>query len=71
MFEGRIQQVDLRLSKVFRFGAAKIQGMFDIYNLLNGSPILQINTTYGPDWSKPTAVLLDARLFKFGIQVDF
>ena len=70
MFEGRIQQVDLRLSKVFRFGAARIQGMFDIYNLLNASPILQINTTYGPDWAKPTAVL-DARLFKFGVQVDF
>jgi hypothetical protein len=70
IFEGRINQLDVRLSRPFRLGRAKLQAMFDVYNVLNASPILQINTTYGPAWLTPTAIL-DARLFKFGVQLDF
>lgn len=70
LFEGRIHQLDTRLSRTFRMHRTKLQAMFDVYNLLNASPILQINTTYGPSWLTPTAIL-DARLFKFGVQVDF
>ena len=70
MFEDRIQQVDLRFSRMFRAGGVRLQGMFDIYNLFNASPILAINTTYGPSWLTPTSIM-DARLFKFGVQVDF
>ena len=70
IFEGRINQLDLRVSRPFRLRGVKLQGMFDVYNVLNASPILQINVNYGPAWSTPTAIL-DARLFKFGVQVDF
>jgi hypothetical protein len=44
--------------------------MFDVYNALNASPILSINTRYGNEWLRPLQIL-DARLFKFGIQVNF
>jgi hypothetical protein len=70
MFEDRINQLDLRLTRTFRLGRARLQGSFDVYNVLNGSSILAENTTYGPSWRRPTAVL-DARLFKFGGQLTF
>jgi hypothetical protein len=70
MFEDRIQQVDVRFSRSFALRGARVQAMLDIYNLLNASPILATNNNYGPLWQTPTAIL-DARLFKFGVQMDF
>ena len=70
MFEGRHNQVDFRLSKRFSAGRARIHGRFDIYNLLNASPILFINSRYGSGWLTP-GVILDARMAKFEVQVQF
>lgn len=72
VFEDRITQLDARVTKVIRVpnSSKRFQLMFDLYNVLNASPILAINTTYGPNWLRPTQIL-DARLFKFGAQFDF
>jgi hypothetical protein len=70
MFEDRSSQLDLRLTRNFRIHGVRVQGMFDVYNVLNASPILADNTRYGPAWLTPTFVL-DARLFKFGMQLEF
>jgi hypothetical protein len=70
LFEPRINQFDIRLSKTLRIGRTKIEGQFDIYNAFNTSPVLAFNTTYGPSWLKPIQVL-DGRLLKFGVQVSF
>jgi hypothetical protein len=69
-FEGRVNQLDLRLTKNFRVGRTRLQGMFDVYNALNASPILSINTRYGNEWLRPLQIL-DARLFKLGVQINF
>ena len=68
----RINQVDVRLTKLVRTARGRFQFNFDIYNLLNGSTILWPNTTYGDgsSWLRPTSTL-DARLIKFGAQFDF
>ena len=70
MFENRIMQVDVRLTKNFRFGRTRLQGMFDIYNVLNANSVLGANATYGSAWLRPTSVMA-GRLFKFGAQFDF
>lgn len=70
MFEDRINQLDLRLTRMFRAGRNRIQVMLDVYNALNVSPVLSINQTYGPAWLRPNQIL-DGRLFKIGGQVDF
>lgn len=70
LYEDRLYQTDLRLTKTVRFGARRLQGNFDLYNLFNASPILSINNTFGPNWRRPIAVL-PGRLFKFGAQLDF
>jgi hypothetical protein len=44
--------------------------MFDIYNLFNANTVLSVNTRLGPSWLRPASVL-GARLFKFGVQLDF
>ncbi len=68
--ENRIQQVDVRLSRTFKVGRARVLGVFDIFNALNASPILSDNTRYGTSWLQPTEILA-ARIVKFGAQVSF
>jgi hypothetical protein len=74
--DDRINQFDLRFTKIFRFKGTRIQGNFDIYNLLNLSTVTGTNNTYqasqpnGGTWLQPTQVL-DARLLKFSAQFDF
>jgi Carboxypeptidase regulatory-like domain len=69
-FLPRISQLDVRLSKIFPVGHGRFQFNFDVYNLLNSSAILWVNSTYGANWLSPTSTL-DARLIKFGAQYDF
>jgi hypothetical protein len=70
LYEKRFSQLDLRLSKIFRIGAARLQASFDLFNLLNASPILTENARYGSAWLTPTGIL-DARLAKFGAKFTF
>jgi hypothetical protein len=69
-FEERVNQTDFRVTKTFRFARYRIKGQADAYNLFNANSILGVNAAYGANWLRPTAVL-PARLFKFGVQVDF
>lgn len=77
MFGDRIRQVDLRISKLFRFGGQRIQGNVDIYNLTNASTATFIRNTYTAPgavtttpWLQPTQVM-DGRFVKFSAQFDF
>jgi hypothetical protein len=69
-FEGRINQLDVRLAKSFSAGRIRIHPKFDVYNLLNASPVLATNTRYGLTWLQP-AQIMDARMAKFEVQVQF
>jgi hypothetical protein len=68
MASGRVLSASLAV--VMRVGRTRIQGNFDMYNALNASPVLLLNTTYGPNWEQPTQIL-PGRLFKLGAQVTF
>jgi len=70
MFEKRLNQLDIRLNKLVKLGRARLQGMFDVYNVFNDNAVLQVQMRYGPTWLRPNRVL-GARLFKFGAQLDF
>ena len=70
MREGRIRQLDIRLSKSVRMGRYRVQGNFDAYNALNASPLLAMNTRYGASWRQPTEILA-ARTFKLGATLSF
>jgi len=71
MYGDRVNQLDTRFAKTFRLaGGSRVQAQIDAYNLLNVAPVLTLNTTYGPRWQQPNAVLV-GRMVKFGMQFNF
>lgn len=77
LFGDRLRQVDIRVSKLIRFGAQRIQANLDVYNLANAStPTFLRNTYTAPGavtttpWMQPTQIM-DGRFFKFSAQYDF
>src|SRR5205823_6461536 len=51
MFEPRLTQVDLRVSRLFRLaGTTRLRGSLDIYNIFNASSVLSMTPTYGQSW---------------------
>ncbi|MBM3776619.1 MAG: TonB-dependent receptor [Acidimicrobiia bacterium] len=70
LFEKRLTQLDVRLTKNLRFGRGRVQVNFDAYNIFNANTVLARNNTYGGTWGQPTAILA-GRLFKFGGQFDW
>ena len=69
IYGDRMNQVDLRMGKLLRFGKTRAQVNFDIFNLFNANPVLSVNNDFAV-WQTPTAIL-DARLFKISGQFDF
>jgi hypothetical protein len=70
-FEGRRTHLDVRVSKTIRLGARmRLQANLDVYNVLNRSDIQLINTTFGPNWRRPTSIM-EPRLAQLGGQLTF
>jgi hypothetical protein len=71
-YEDRLTQLDLRLTKILRFGRGRLEGTFDVYNVFNSSAILAISTRYSTtnSWLRPTSIM-GGRILRFGGQFDF
>jgi hypothetical protein len=70
-YAARINQVDFRISKVVKLPQGRrVQGIVDIYNVFNGAAVITQSNSFGTTWQRPTAIL-QARLVKFGFQLDF
>jgi len=70
VFGPRINQFDLRGTKILRLGTQRIQLNADAYNLFNVNTPVTLFGTYNARWGQPTQVL-DGRLVKFSAQIDF
>ena len=66
----RWNQVDVRLAKKFEVGRVRMQGQFDIFNILNSSTVLSVTETFGSSLDRPTSIL-QGRLFAIGAQLNF
>jgi hypothetical protein len=67
----RANQLDLRFSKIFRFGDRYRTSInLDLNNALNSSDVLAANNSYGTSWQAPLNIM-DARLMRFSVQFDF
>jgi hypothetical protein len=70
VWEKGIHQFDVRVTKSLTIGAYRLQGMLDVYNVFNSSPVLAINTRFGRQWTRPTQILA-ARMLKIGGKLEF
>lgn len=72
-YGGRLNQVDLRATKVLRFGRSRAAINVDVYNALNANPMTAMNLNYtgnGSTWLQPQSILA-ARLVKVSVQFDY
>ena len=73
LYADRIDNIDMRIAKIFRFYGTRAQVGVDIYNLLNTDVVTAYNQGYSPTtttWLTPTAIL-PARYARFNMQLDF
>jgi hypothetical protein len=77
LYGDRVNELDLRFSKIFRVAGTRIKASLDMYNALNANPALSYNNTFNPAvttgsgaWLAPTGVLA-ARVMKIGASIDF
>ena len=68
----RINQLDFRVAKLFRFGGKRTMVGLDLYNALNSNAILTYNNTFVPGgtWLQPRAILTP-RLFRISAEYTF
>ena len=73
LYGERVNQIDMRLAKVLRFGRTRSTVGFDVYNLMNTDAVLTYNQTFSPTtttWLRPNSVL-QPRFVKLSATVDF
>ena len=68
--DSRVNQLDLRLSKIVKLQKLRLQANVDVYNVSNANTTLLVNQNYGASWLTPTQIM-PARLAKISLQVDF
>jgi hypothetical protein len=68
----RVNELDLRIAKVLRFGRTRTTAGIDVYNLTNSNAVLTYNQTFVPGgtWLQPLSVLTP-RFLKLSAQIDF
>ena len=72
-FGERRNNIDLRISKILRYGRTRTQVGVDIYNLGNLDTVTAYNQTFSPTsttWLTPNTIV-PARYVRFNAQIDF
>jgi len=70
MWGDRLNQFDLRFSKIVRVGRGRLDLNVDLYNAFNSDAILTQQQTYGATWQNALSVI-QPRFVKFGARWDF
>jgi len=74
MYGDRLNKVDFRVSKIFRFGSQRANVGVDFFNVFNANSVVQyfqtLNTATPLAYLQP-ADLVAARFAKISVQFDF
>jgi hypothetical protein len=72
LYGNRINQLDLRIAKLLRYGGTKTMVGIDLYNALNTSAILTYNNAFVPggSWLQPLTVVT-ARMLRISAEFSF
>jgi hypothetical protein len=69
MYGERLNQLDLRFGKLFRFAGMRTAVNLDVFNATNSNAVLTENFAYA-SWRAPLTIL-QPRFAKFSVQLDF
>jgi hypothetical protein len=77
LYGARVNNLDMRIAKIVRFGGTRAQFGVDVYNLTNTDVVTAYNAGYiaptataGSNWLTPTGIL-PARYVRLNMQIDF
>jgi hypothetical protein len=66
----RLNQIDLRLTKIVNVGKGRVDLNVDFFNAFNSDAVVAELAAYGPAWRRPLTVI-QPRFVKFGARWDF
>jgi hypothetical protein len=66
----RLNQIDLRFTKILKIGSGTIDLDVDLYNAFNSDAVIAELGTFGPVWRLPLTVI-QPRFMKFAVRYDF
>jgi hypothetical protein len=66
----RLNQIDLRLTKIVNVGHGRIDLNVDFFNAFNSDAVIGELGSFGPAWRLPLTVI-QPRFVKFGVRYDF
>jgi hypothetical protein len=69
LYGDRLNQLDVRVGKLLRFGRIRTSVGVDLFNVLNANTVLTENGNFAA-WRAPLAILLP-RYARFSAQIDF
>jgi len=69
LYGDRVNQLDLRVGKILRFGQRRTALNLDLYNAFNSNAVLTESTAYGT-YRVPQIVMV-GRFLKISAQLDF
>jgi hypothetical protein len=70
LYGDRLNQIDLRLTKIVNVGRGRVDLNVDFFNALNSDAVILENGAFGPAWRRPLTVI-QPRFVKFGARWDF
>src|SRR5205809_171954 len=70
MYGDRLNQFDLRFTKIVGVGRSRVDLNVDLYNAFNSDAILVQNNTFGAAWQRPITVI-QPRFVKLSARWDF
>lgn len=70
MYGDRLNQFDLRFTKVVKVGVGSLDVNVDIFNAFNSDAVLTQQNAYGAAWTRPLTVI-QPRFVKFNVRWDF
>jgi len=71
LFEARLTQLDLRVTKVLRLGGPRrVMAHLDLYNVFNGDTVTGVNSVFGSEYLTVQQIMT-GRFARFGVQSDF
>jgi hypothetical protein len=72
LYGDRINNLDFRLAKIFKYRRTRMQAGVDVYNIMNSDTVTTYNPAYSTTGFWPTpATITPARYAKISVQVDF